>query len=132
MEEKEKSAREIQKVIGAFETSMLERRKKLVEEVEIETLNRGSILASITIELQRMLAEIDGKVTFLKYQYNHADNSTYIAMSNVFIEYMKKEVFENLDMLLSIKLDSLKEPIIPEVENREKSVVKREKRIKFA
>jgi hypothetical protein len=39
--------------------------------------------------------------------YNNADHATFIAMINVFDDYMKKDVLHNLDMLINISTEGV-------------------------
>jgi hypothetical protein len=70
-------------------------------------MNRCAFLTSISIELQRLLLEIENKVFFIKNLYNNCDHATFIAMSNIFDEYMKKDVLINLEMLLNVNTDGI-------------------------
>ena len=75
--------------------------------LEKEVLDRCSYLASISIELQRLISEIDNKANFLKHQYTHSDNAKYISMTIIFMNYMKNEVIPNLELLMSINYDGI-------------------------
>jgi hypothetical protein len=119
--------REIQKVVKDLDTSILERKKGLIQEVETEALSRSICLASMSMELQRLISEIDIKMNFMRNQFHNTDHSTYISMTNVFIEHMKKDVLHQVDMITNTELERIKDPIINERENDRKKA----KAIKF-
>ncbi len=50
-------------------------------------------------------------------------------MSDSFIEHIKKDVLNNIDMLLATDLSKIADPIIP---HKEKGVLKKQKTVKFA
>jgi len=94
---------------------------KTKTDLEKEVLDRCSYLASISIELQRLISEIDNKVNFLKHQYYNSDNATYISMKIIFMSYMKNEVIPNLELLMSINFDGITSQLW-ELRKNEKSV----------
>jgi hypothetical protein len=111
-----------------LDANALERKQKLIEEVELDSLYRIMWLTSIASELQRIISEIDYKIYFLKNAYVNGDHGTYIAMTNAYAAYLKKFIFPQLEVLLSAEYKKASEPIIPEKEEVEK---KRKPKIKF-
>jgi hypothetical protein len=92
-------------------------------------MNRTVYLASIQSEVSRLLMELDSKVTFIKNQYINADHSTYISMSNVFIDYIKKELIHHFEMITNNDFEKFKEPIISPYEKDEQ---KKKLKVQFA
>jgi hypothetical protein len=92
--------REVQK---KHKEKILEINMKLNQNKDIlenEILKRCTFLASRSVEIQRIVSEIDSKKYFLKQQFANSDQSTYISMLGVFEKYMIEELFVNLDLLL--------------------------------
>jgi hypothetical protein len=70
------------------------------------------MLASLSTELQRILTDLDYKYSFIKLQYTNSDHATYIAMANVFINYVKDDVMPNIKLLLDKSLVGYNEDIV--------------------
>ena len=120
LEEREKNAKEIQKLIQQYENSLYERKRKALIDIDTEVLSRNTYLASVTMELQRIVSEIDSKITFLRNINYNSDCATYINLSNVFNKYMKEEVFHNIEMLININLEGISSPFYL-IEKKEQS-----------
>lgn len=107
MEKRNSNSKEIQKLYKSVINEINERLDKAQEELENEVLFRSTYLASVSVEIQRLISEIDSKCSFLKSQYVNADQSTFISMSNMFNKYMKEELIPNLDMLCNLGFDQI-------------------------
>lgn len=107
MEKRNNSTKEISKLYKNAVQEINERLAKAQEELDNEILFRSTYLASVSVEIQRIITEIDTKIVFLKNQYSNADMSTYIAMSNMFSKYMKEELLPNLDLLCNINFEQI-------------------------
>jgi hypothetical protein len=90
-----------------YQTKLIDRIKDAQDELKAEGLNRCAFLASISVELQRILLEIDSKISFIRNMYANSDHATFIAMITVFDDYMKKDVLHNLEMLLNINTEGI-------------------------
>jgi hypothetical protein len=110
----------MQKLQQNYQSALQDREKKAKDELEAEVLSRCSYLASITIELQRCMSEIESKTAFLRNQFNNADHATHISMTNVFNNYMKQDVFQNIDMLVNINFEGISTNLY-KIEKREQS-----------
>ena len=97
----------IQNNFSTTDKNINNRMIKTKTDLEKEVLDRCAYLASISIELQRLISEIENKVNFLKHQYHNTDNATYISMTIIFMNYMKNEVISNLELLMSINYDGI-------------------------
>lgn len=100
IEQRMSKIREVQK---KHKEKILEINMKLNQNKDIlenEILKRCTFLASRSVEIQRIVSEIDSKKYFLKQQFANSDQSTYISMLGVFEKYMIEELFVNLDLLL--------------------------------
>lgn len=107
IDKRKASSKEVQKLFKAYSQSIMERLNKSQEELESEILFRTTYLASILMELQRIIAEIESKINFVKNQYHNADQSTFIAMTLMFNRYMKEEVIPNLEMLCNVNFEGI-------------------------
>ena len=107
IEKRQTSVKEIQKIHKSALQEVNDKLAKVQEELENEILFRSTYLASISVEIQRLISEIDSKIYFLKHQFMNADMSTYISMSNMFNKYMKDELIPNLDMLCNLGFDQI-------------------------
>jgi hypothetical protein len=118
LEDRDKSSREIQRIFSDYQTKSQERLYQAIDELQHEILNRCSYLASISVELQRLITEIDTKITFIKSLYSNTDNATFIALTNVFNDYMRKDVIHNLEMMININIEGITQNIF-RVEKRD-------------
>lgn len=107
VEKRNSSSKEIGKMYKNAVQEITERLAKAHEELENEILYRSTYLASVSVEIQRIIVEIDTKIYFLKHQYYNADQSTYIAMSNMFSRYMKDELIPNLELLCNLGFEQI-------------------------
>jgi hypothetical protein len=107
LEDRDKSAREIQRLTSDYQQKLSERIKVAQDSLQKEGLNRCAFLASISVELQRILFEIESKISFIKNLYQNADHATFIAMSNCFNEYMKKDLLANLEMIMGVNTENI-------------------------
>lgn len=98
------------------------RLKEAQEELENEVLVRSTYLASITVELQRIICEFDSKIHFLKQMYFNSDQSTYICMVNMFNKYMKEELIPNLDLLSDLGYEQITTNLFT-IEKKENDIV---------
>ena len=89
------------------ENKIKEKFKIKTEELQKEILSRCSILASISVELQRLNSEIDNKINFLKSLMNNSEKSTLIALTTVFNDYMENELIPNIDLILNTNLEGI-------------------------
>ena len=87
------------------------RRKEKMKEMTNEGYARQTFLSCIFMEIQRILKEIDSKIIFNKNEKNNVDVSTFLYMNQIFVDYMKKELFSNLDFLISTNLENFGKPI---------------------
>jgi hypothetical protein len=111
LEERDKGSREIQRIFSDYQLKWGERLHKSLDDFQHEILSRCSYLASISVELQRLITEIDTKIMFLKSIYSNTDNATFIALTNVFNEYMKNDVIRNLEMMINIIIEGITQNI---------------------
>jgi len=90
-------------------------------------------LASISAEVSRLISEFDSKIGFIRYIFTNSDHSTYISMTNIFIEYMRNDALYNVDLLLSMDLEKIREPIVPEIQKIDNSPDRKiKKEVQFA
>jgi hypothetical protein len=107
VEKRNNSSKEIGKIYKNTVQEITERLAKAHEELENEILYRSTYLASVSVEIQRIITEIDSKIYFLKHQFYNADQSTYISMYNMFTKYMKEELIPNLDLLCNLSFEQI-------------------------
>lgn len=93
-----------------------EKKKNLIEEVLNEARDRTAYIASISAEASRIISELDGKINYIKHLHSNVDHSTYLSMSNSFIDHIQKDVLHNIDLLLATDLDKISDPIITPIE----------------
>lgn len=101
------TSKEILKLYNKAVAELDSRKSKAHDDLDNEINFRATYLASISVEIQRIINEIDSKISFLKHQYEHADQSTYIAMSNQFTKYMREELIPNLELLCEISFEKI-------------------------
>jgi hypothetical protein len=124
LDNKEKSAKDIHKLITELETKVKDIRRNLTEEAEMEALMRSTNLIGVQFEISRLLIDLDSKINFIRNQFINADHSTYINLTHTFSEYLKKDLLNQLDLVTSIDLENLEDPIIPSNYNIEHEVKK--------
>jgi len=107
VEKRQTSSKEIGKMYKKAVEEITERLAKAQEDLDNEILFRSTYLASVSVEIQRIINEIDTKINFLKHQYLYADQSTYISMSNMFSKYMKEELIPNLELLCNLGFEQI-------------------------
>jgi hypothetical protein len=90
-----------------YQVKSQERLYLAIAELQSEVLNRTTYLSSISVELQRLITEIDTKISFIKNMYSNTDNATFIALTNVFNEYMKKDLIHNLEIMMNVNIEGI-------------------------
>jgi len=59
------------------------------------------------MELQRLMWEVESKISFLKTLYMKNDFPKFLSMSKVFDEYIKNDFLKNLKIIMDRNLDGL-------------------------
>lgn len=93
-------SKELENTLNIGENELMESKIKNLRNVEQEALTRNTYLASLCIEMQRYINDIESKYAFLNLQKNNADMATYISMVNMFEKYIT-ELTENFYVHMS-------------------------------
>jgi len=118
-----KTIRESQLIFQNIENTIYKRKNKIQHSLDSETLARCTYLASMSIEFQRLISEIDSKISFIRNQHYNADSATYINMTKCFDKYMREDMVHNLDILLNTNLDGITKSLhkFVEIDRKEKN-----------
>ena len=84
-----------------------DRKNKAVDGISKETLKRTTYLMCSMMELQRLMWEIDWKISFLKTLYAKNDFPKFLSMCKVFDDYIKNDFMKNLKIIMDRNLDGL-------------------------